>query len=565
MKSIRQKLLSVFGVILVFFLGLSIFIIFTLAISNENMNTMKEADFNRLLLQEDMSYHITNRLALVRSYLLVGDLSTLSRINEANESIVQIEAALNEMGEDERVSGAMQKAHQWMDIVENEVFPLYERNDMESAVTLLNETVTPLAQEIRTDFQLLSEVQRIHMNTTLDDNFSLLERLQLIVIIAVIAMSIIFIVLILWLASAITRPLKQLVKEADLIANSDLTSEDITIKTKDELFVLGQSFNKMKQSLKRLITESVNVSGNVAASSQQLSASSEETSAATNQIAEIVQSLSQNAEKSATLSQNSLESSEQMVLSVEHITKATHSVQHTSKEMENRSNDGREMIHKTIEQMNTIDTTVESTTKTMEELEKQAEKIGTILDMITSISEQTNLLSLNAAIEAARAGESGKGFAVVANEVRKLAEQSKQSVTEIDDLLSGIQNKTTEAVRQMQQGQEEVTKGTELMRDVDHSFGEISLSISQVNKEVETVVASSDKITTQTKHLQNQMISLKNSAKVTLEETEDAVANTEEQLSAMEEVAASAQILSDLAINLNEEISIFKVTKKGSK
>ncbi len=529
------------------------------------MNTMKEADFNRLLLQEDMSYHITNRLALVRSYLLVGDLSTLSRINEANESIVQIEAALNEMGEDERVSGAMQKAHQWMDIVENEVFPLYERNDMESAVTLLNETVTPLAQEIRTDFQLLSEVQRIHMNTTLDDNFSLLERLQLIVIIAVIAMSIIFIVLILWLASAITRPLKQLVKEADLIANSDLTSEDITIKTKDELFVLGQSFNKMKQSLKRLITESVNVSGNVAASSQQLSASSEETSAATNQIAEIVQSLSQNAEKSATLSQNSLESSEQMVLSVEHITKATHSVQHTSKEMENRSNDGREMIHKTIEQMNTIDTTVESTTKTMEELEKQAEKIGTILDMITSISEQTNLLSLNAAIEAARAGESGKGFAVVANEVRKLAEQSKQSVTEIDDLLSGIQNKTTEAVRQMQQGQEEVTKGTELMRDVDHSFGEISLSISQVNKEVETVVASSDKITTQTKHLQNQMISLKNSAKVTLEETEDAVANTEEQLSAMEEVAASAQILSDLAINLNEEISIFKVTKKGSK
>ncbi|GAF65531.1 methyl-accepting chemotaxis protein [Bacillus sp. TS-2] len=565
MKSIRQKLLSVFGVILVFFLGLSIFIIFTLAISNENMNTMKEADFNRLLLQEDMSYHITNRLALVRAYLLVGDPSTRSRINEANESIVQIEAALNEMGEDERVSEAMQKAHQWMDIVENEVFPLYESNDMESAVTLLNETVTPLAQEIRTDFQLLSEVQRIHMNTTLDDNFSLLERLQLIVIIAVIVMSIIFIALIIWLASAITRPLKQLVKEADLIANSDLTSEDITIKTKDELFVLGQSFNKMKQSLKRLITESVNVSGNVAASSQQLSASSEETSAATNQIAEIVQSLSQNAEKSATLSQDSYESSEQMVLSVEHITKATHSVQHTSKEMENRSNDGREMIHKTIEQMNTIDTTVESTTKTMEELEKQAEKIGTILDMITSISEQTNLLSLNAAIEAARAGESGKGFAVVANEVRKLAEQSKQSVTEIDELLSGIQNKTTEAVRQMQQGQEEVTKGTELMRDVDHSFGEISLSISQVNKEVETVVASSDKITTQTKHLQNQMISLKNSAKVTLEETEDAVANTEEQLSAMEEVAASAQILSDLAINLNEEISIFKVTKKGSK
>ncbi|GAF63272.1 methyl-accepting chemotaxis protein [Bacillus sp. TS-2] len=562
MKSIRFKLLSVFGVMVGLFLALSVYIIFTLTQSNENMNTMKDQNFQMLLMKEDMSYHVTNRLALVRAYMLVGEEQTLERLEQANEAIANTSERLLAMSEDQDLQTAIDKADQWMDIVYNEVFPLYRNGDTELAISVLSQTATPLAREIRTEFQILSENERSDMVSTLEMNYQVIDQLQTIVIIAVILTTIILIILILLLSAAITKPLKQLVKEADLISNSDLSSDDISIKTKDELAILGKSFNKMKHSLRGLIGQTMNVSENVASSSQQLSASSEETSAATNQIAEIVQSLSLNAEQSSTLSNQSLESSKEMVLSVQHITTATHSVESSSHEMENRSAQGRDIIAKAIKQMNHIDQTVGITSESMKELEQQASKIGSILEIITSISEQTNLLSLNAAIEAARAGESGKGFAVVANEVRHLAEQSQQSVTDIDQLLSSIQEKTKKAAIEMQSGQEEVTKGTYMIQEVDQSFRDISSSITQVNQEIQTVTTSADKIATQTETLQEQLAMLEQSAKSTLEETETAVANTQEQLSAMEEVAASAQVLSELAVDLNEEISQFTLTKK---
>ncbi|MDQ0206977.1 methyl-accepting chemotaxis protein [Alkalicoccobacillus murimartini] len=559
MKSIRGKLFSVFGTMVLLFFGLSIYLVASLIQTNERMESMQEVDFELLLLQERMANSMNDRLALFRGYIIFGEEDYLQRFEAVNEQMIKTKEELVILSSSDQLAGTIEKSDQWLNIIENDVLPLYQNGDVDAANESMRANTTGLAREITSSFQELADDRRANMEASFDKNTQELNSLKIIVISTVSFSVILMIVLILWLASAITKPLKRLVKEADLIANADLSSQPLIIKTKDELAILGNSFNEMKKSLRTLIGQTRNVSENVAATSQQLSASSEETSAATNQIADTIQSLTNTAEQNLTLSNQSLEASSEMEQSALHISKATHSVKVASEDMDTRSTEGRETVSKAIQQIESINQTVGATSKTMNQLEQQASEIGSILELITSISDQTNLLSLNAAIEAARAGESGKGFAVVAGEVRNLAEQSKESVTKIEAMIKSIQHHAKTAASDMQKGTSEVTKGTQMIKEVDRSFEEISTSINKVNEQIQTVTASADDISNRTIQLKDHISQMNHAAKSTLEGTEDAAASTEEQLAAMEEVASSAQGLADLAGDLRDEISRFKV------
>ncbi|WYP26016.1 methyl-accepting chemotaxis protein [Alkalihalobacillus sp. FSL W8-0930] len=559
MRTIRGKLFSVFGAVLLLFAGLSVYLVISLIQTNDRMETMQDVDFELVVLQEQMASSMNDRLALIRGYFMFGEADFLDRFDAVNERIAETKEQLVALSSNEQLLATIEKSDQWLDIIENEVLPLYQSGDTEGASEVMRNSTTMIARDITSNFQELAENRRESMEASFDTNKAELQTMQTLVITIVTLSVLIMIVLVLWLARSITKPLKQLVGEANLIANADLSSPPIEIQTKDELSLLGSSFNEMKASLQQLIGQTRNVAENVAATSEELSASSEETSAATNQIADTVQSLTHTADTSVTLSSESMQASTLMEEKAQHITKATQSMKADSKEMGMRSKEGRDTVAQAIQQIESINRTVASSSKTMNQLDDQVTEISTILELITSISDQTNLLSLNAAIEAARAGESGKGFAVVAGEVRSLAEQSKESVTKIEAMIKGIQQQAKSAATDMQKGTSEVEKGTQMIKGVDQSFEAISASIDKVTNQIQTVAGSAEDIAKQTTQLKSHITQMNQASETTLAGTEDAAASTEEQLAAMEEVAASAQGLADLAGDLRDEISRFKV------
>jgi methyl-accepting chemotaxis protein len=220
---------------------------------------------------------------------------------------------------------------------------------------------------------------------------------------------------------------------------------------------------------------------------------------------------------------------------------------------------GEQFIEHVVGQMNLIQSSVSKASQSIHSLSERSNEISEIIEIITGVAEQTNLLALNAAIEAARAGEHGKGFAVVADEVKKLAEESKRSAGQITEMINHIQTETKESVqmmaeesRQVVQGLKETEEANQAFRLISQSMKEVSDKVVEVSASVEQMMAASNQILENVKKMRT--ISEKNA-----ENSQESAAATQEQYAALEEVAASAQFLSQMAEDLEVIVSKFKM------
>ncbi|MCM3636677.1 methyl-accepting chemotaxis protein [Sporosarcina luteola] len=381
----------------------------------------------------------------------------------------------------------------------------------------------------------------------------ILKTTTIVIVIALL----IGILIVYFVIQSVLRPIQDLRNKAITISHGDLT-EEIIVSSKDEIGQLGQAFQDMQASLKNLIGNIEKNTEFVAASSEQLTASAEQTMYATEHVAAAVQEVAGNAENQTNSIEKNVQLIEQVTERIAHIAERSLKVSELAIHTMTQAEVGGQAVTDTVNQMSSIQSSVSESNRMISTLSERSKEVGTILNVITGIAQQTNLLSLNAAIEAARAGEHGKGFAVVADEVRKLAEQSQQSATEIFNIIQGIQQDTESSVEIMAKVTEDVKEGMAISNGAIEKFQQILVSTQEITPQMDDISETAQTVQTAIQEVNDTANELENMAKSNASSSEEVAASTEEQLASMEEITASAKTLSDMAEELQELISSFK-------
>lgn len=404
---------------------------------------------------------------------------------------------------------------------------------------------------------ILSEVESSDsIRQSISNSFSTNILASSVVFVFIIAL----IVLFSWrISNNINKAIKEICNKSNLIASGKLNIEEIKINTKDELEDLASAFNHMVLNLKEIVYKLNDASKKIQSFSNQVAESSEQNSKAGEEIAGSVQEMYASLEVERNEVEKTVEISNNLHEVSKEIEKYSDQILNNANKSVELSLEGNENINEYMNQIRIINTSISDTATVISDLNKKSVEMSNILNIISSISSQTNLLSLNAAIEAARVGEAGKGFAVVANEIRELAEESGNSVKEIGSVISSVQEELAKLNRKMQESLIQLEHGNGIAERTKQAFELIENANKDVNGDAYFITQKldflSDKIEGTNKSIHEIQKTINGNAEV----SESISAAIQQQTANLEEVTSAIFSLSQLAEELDIMMNNFVI------
>ncbi|MGV7115686.1 methyl-accepting chemotaxis protein [Paenibacillus kyungheensis] len=356
----------------------------------------------------------------------------------------------------------------------------------------------------------------------------------------------------------VLQSVRSLQNGADAMAQGDL-SQTIVLQTRDELKQVGDAFNQTMLSLNELLHRNQQVSDQSATASAHLKIVSTESTLAMGQIADAIQSVSEGNKGQKKSMNETANAMNEMSIGITRIAEAASGVAESSIQATELVYVGDQKLVDAVAQMESIRQSVDGSGHKVRTLSEHSNEIGQIVTVIMGIASQTQLLSLNANIEAARAGEHGRGFSVVAEEVGKLAEQTKSSVEMISMLVRDITELISQTVASIQLTDHETMQGIQAVQQAHQTLKDILASTQVVSAQIQEVSATSEEISAGMEQVTASMIEVADVSAKTSSEAETMAAATEQQLASMEEINTSAESLSGMSTQLQEDLSKFKL------
>ncbi|MBR8662370.1 methyl-accepting chemotaxis protein [Bacillus paralicheniformis] len=442
--------------------------------------------------------------------------------------------------------------------ISSEMLSLAVKNENDKAYDVYLKKMEPQRETVN---QLIEDIQTLNADnakTIYQQDSKEAGSIITLLIIVIAAALVLSISIGLLMTRLITKPIKDIQALFAETEQGDFTVKG-TYQSKDELGLLTSSFNKMVAGVRSIIETVGETSHQVASSSQELSASADESTKASEYISTTIQELAVGSDQQVESVENSRTVIMGMTEFAGRISSNAEKAAATADQTAKMSLEGTKAIDKVSTQMKSINETVVSLSEAFKHLTERSNEIGNITEVITSIAEQTNLLALNAAIEAARAGEQGKGFAVVADEVRKLAEQSARSAEQITRLITIIQNDTKQTMNSVISATGEVKEGLVVVHEAGGAFQKIENSITEVVTQINDVTNLVKNLTAGASEIETAISGVKEVAETAAGGTQTVSAATQEQLASMEEIAAASQILAQNAEELQHLIQKFKI------
>ncbi|MGE5704035.1 MAG: methyl-accepting chemotaxis protein, partial [Clostridia bacterium] len=364
-----------------------------------------------------------------------------------------------------------------------------------------------------------------------------------------------------WLfARYLVTPLRRLTATVREIRNGNL-AVNVEAAGKDEVGVLASSFSDMVADLNRMVKGINESSSTVSQSSHHLELTMEAANRRTEGMAAQVESLRKGASEQAHLVAETGMTIIQMTNEVENIAKGANHVQERSRLATQLADQGQLDITVTVEQMHSVRSAQAETERVILILEQKSREISQIIHVIAGIAGQTNLLALNAAIEAARAGEAGRGFAIVAEEVRKLADQSKDASGHIEQLIADVQASVQSAVHTIQAASDKIEHSVESIQHSGSTFSSILQAVRGVDQEIGNVAAASQQLASGSERMVAGTKGVERFAAQTSTAADHFAADMAEQLAILEELSASAEELSSMADQLHVLVGNFKTDR----
>lgn len=334
------------------------------------------------------------------------------------------------------------------------------------------------------------------------------------------------------IAAGIITPLQSLSQlMGNVSSHNDLTLRAEHPDKKDEVSGMARHFNKMMEEFHTLLSRVYDSASRLSDSSLALNSVSQETNE------RITRQNIETEQVAAAINQ--------MTATVQEVAHHTADAADASRSANKEAHKGKNVVSANLSSIRKLEEEVNNTANMLNQLSSDSENIGEVLNVIRDIAEQTNLLALNAAIEAARAGEQGRGFAVVADEVRTLAQRSRQSTQEIEEIVERLQNSAGKAVSAMQAGQAQTEDSVQNAEQVGQSLDEIIRAVDAITEKNIQIASASEEQSSVAEEINRSVASISQIAA--------------ESASDVERTTSTSETLSEMSGQLKKLVSHFKL------